>query len=166
MWGRYKKYPSPEKIRGGIQISIPRFHPGYGNTPSLIGTITGAPGAAFLPHGSEVVSFSAGVRMPCTKMAASLGILPERMSSSQLFSTKFNTVLTESQGKTSKFGYHNACSSVSGKLLILLPFPSEKMAFRRRLRTVFSILRQNVPLSVLINIQKKVIILSVSCDKT
>jgi len=27
---KYKKYPSPETIRGGIQVSIPRFHPGYG----------------------------------------------------------------------------------------------------------------------------------------
>ena len=54
-WGRYKKYPAPDKIRGGIQ-SIPRFHPGYSRWLSLIDALTGAPDRAFLPYSSEVVS--------------------------------------------------------------------------------------------------------------
>ncbi len=41
----------------------------------LIDALTGAPDGAFLPHGSEVVSTSAVLQMPCTKMASSLGIL-------------------------------------------------------------------------------------------
>ena len=74
------KIPSPEKIRGGIQVIL-IFH---GSTlvtavlPSLIGTVTGAPVGAFLPRGSEVVSYPAGLRLPCTKTASSLGIFPDK----------------------------------------------------------------------------------------
>ena len=57
--------------------SIPRFHPGYGLTPSLIGTITGAPGVAF-PHTqlrSGIVRGSVTDFLHQTK--PSLGILPQ-----------------------------------------------------------------------------------------
>ena len=65
--------------------------------PSLIDALTGAPGGAFLPHGSEVVSFPAGLQMPCTKMASSLRIFPEK----HVFVTaflygKFSTIFSES----------------------------------------------------------------------
>ena len=86
--GQGIKNPTPWTNRGGIQVSIPRFHPGYGKWPSLIDAITGAPGRAFLPCGSEVVSQAAVLRKPCTIVASSLGILPLRVSSSQLFSNR------------------------------------------------------------------------------
>ena len=41
------KNPHPPNESGVGYKSIPRFHPGYGQRPSLIGTVTGAPGAAF-----------------------------------------------------------------------------------------------------------------------
>ena len=74
---RYKKYPPPERSGVGYK-SIPRFHPGCFQQKPLIGALTGAPVRAFLPCGSEVVSSPAGVRMPCTKTATSLGIFPEK----------------------------------------------------------------------------------------
>lgn len=73
--GRYKKYPPPDGSGVGYRC-IPRFHPGYGITPSLIAAVTGAPGRPFPTCGSEVVTRTAGVRKPFSKMASSLGILP------------------------------------------------------------------------------------------
>ena len=70
-----KIIPSPDWIRGGIQ-SIPRFHPGYGLGPSLIGTVTGAPVQPFPVGSSEVVSSGAVLRASCTKVTSSLGIFP------------------------------------------------------------------------------------------
>ena len=73
-----------KRIRGGIQMysTVP---PWLRQKPSLIGALTGAPVRAFLPCGSEVVSLSAGVRMPCTKVAPSLGIF----RSARVFITAF-----------------------------------------------------------------------------
>ena len=45
--------------------------------PSLIDAVTGAPDGPFPASGSEAVSSTAGVQKPCSKMASSLGILPE-----------------------------------------------------------------------------------------
>ena len=62
------------KIRGGIQkySTVP---PWLRQMPSLIDALTGAPGGPFPTFGSEVVSVFAVLRLPCTKVAPSLGIL-------------------------------------------------------------------------------------------
>ena len=56
------------------------------NAAPLIDTITGAPGRLFPTVGSEVVSCSAVLQMPCTKVAPSLGILLKM----RVFVTAFN----------------------------------------------------------------------------
>ena len=72
------KIPTPDEtgvgyesvFHGSTLVALHKAEP-------LIDALTGAPGRAFLPGGSEVVSLAAGVRMPCTVVASSLGILPE-----------------------------------------------------------------------------------------
>ena len=54
----------------------------------LIDAVTGAPGRPFPACGSEVVTLAAGVRVSFTNAASSLGILPERVSSSKPFYVK------------------------------------------------------------------------------
>ena len=57
-------------LRGGIQISMYSTVPPWLRTePPLIGTVTGAPGAAFPPHGSKVVSSGAVLQSPFTAWA-------------------------------------------------------------------------------------------------
>ena len=56
--------------------------------PSLIDALTGAPGRAFLPCGSEVVSLTAGLQMPCTIWHPLWVSACQRMSSSLLLSKK------------------------------------------------------------------------------
>ena len=82
--GQGIKNTHPLKIRGGIQ-SIPRFHPGYGQCPSLIDTVTGAPGRAFLLCGSEVVSQKQGNRN-----LSPGGFLSENLTFGHVFVLAFN----------------------------------------------------------------------------
>ena len=86
-WGRYKKYPPPERSGVGYKV----FH---GSTlvtvirPSLIGTLTGAPVRPFPTGGSEVVSIQAGVQMPFTIRHPLWESYRDCVSSSQLFTDK------------------------------------------------------------------------------
>ena len=92
VWGGHKNNPIPWRNRGGIQkySTVPPWL--RRSAPPLIDALTGAPGGAFLPHGSEVVSHPAGVQPPCTKVAASLGILPGgRVFITAFYSKKFST---------------------------------------------------------------------------
>jgi len=81
------KIPTPDETGVGYKC-IPRFHPGYGHRPSLIDALTGVPGRAFLPCGSEVVSSPAGERNPCTKRAPLWDSFRTGVSSSQPFTAK------------------------------------------------------------------------------
>ena len=100
--GKVKKNPIPWQNRGGIQ-SIPRFHPGYGQRPSLIDAVTGAPGRAFLPCGSEVVSIQAGIQMPFTMRHPLWESYRECVSSSQLLLIKiYHNFLKMSMLKSEK----------------------------------------------------------------
>lgn len=47
-WGDKKASPLT-KFRGEVKSFTPRFHPAYGNTPSLVSSVTGGPRSA--PHG-------------------------------------------------------------------------------------------------------------------
>ena len=94
------KIPSPEKIRGGIQVIL-IFH---GSTlvtakrPSLIDALTGAPVPVFPPGSSEVVSPTAGVQMPFSTGASSLSILPSaRVFVTAFYYEKFSILFAESQ---------------------------------------------------------------------
>jgi hypothetical protein len=76
---------------------------------------------AFPPDGSEVVTLTAGVRMPCTKVASSLGILPKAC----VFVTAFMEKIYHTRGKKSipvegnkqkipPFGHHNNINFATG----------------------------------------------------
>ena len=59
----------------------------------------GVPIRAFLPGGSEVVSISAVLQMPCTKTASSLGILLKlRVFVTAFIRNKFSTIFSACQG--------------------------------------------------------------------
>jgi len=70
---RHKKHPPPERSGVGYKV----FH---GSTLvaavlPLIDALTGAPGPAFPPDGSEVVDKTQILQHSCTKVSASLGSL-------------------------------------------------------------------------------------------
>jgi hypothetical protein len=72
------KNTHPLKNQGwDTDVQYSTVPPWLRHMPSLIDALTGAPVRPFPTGGSEVVSFSAGLQMPCTKTASSLGILPE-----------------------------------------------------------------------------------------
>ncbi len=112
LWlGEGIKNPHPPNESGVGYKSIPRFHPGYGQGPSLIDALTGAPVGAFLPRGSEVVSSPAGLRAPCTKTASSLGIFP----GPHVFITAFLY--------KKSITFYTKCQSPSEKVFSGTPFP-------------------------------------------
>ena len=69
-------HPPNESGVGYSNYSIPRFHPGYGFSPSLIGTVTGAPGAAFPLAQLRSGIVSGRVTKLLHQMSPSLGIFP------------------------------------------------------------------------------------------
>lgn len=105
---RYKKYPPPERSGVGYSnCSIPRFHPGCSEkTEPLIDALTGAPGRLFPTCGSEVVSFGAGKQKPFTMWLPLWESYRERVSSSQLFTTKN---LAHFFWKVNPFGRERRC---------------------------------------------------------